>query len=92
VRGGGKTLGVRIPNNKKVLEIIKFAGVPILGPSANFHGDATPFSFEELDPNLIELADFVVKGEVKLKKPSTVLDCSTKSWRIIRKGAFKLNL
>jgi L-threonylcarbamoyladenylate synthase len=92
VRGGGETLGARIPNNEKILEIIKLAQVPILGPSANFHNKPTPFSFEELDSGLVKLVDFVIKGEAKLKKPSTVLDCSVRPWRIMREGAIKVNL
>lgn len=92
VRGGGSTIGCRIPNNKQILKIIEKAGVPILGPSANFHGESTPFSFEELDPKLTEKVEFVVKGEVSLKKPSTVIDCSVNPWRILRQGAIDLNL
>lgn len=92
VRGGGDTIGCRIPNNEKILKIIKESGVPILGPSANFHGEVTPFSFEELDAKLVEQVDFVVKGKVALKKPSTVVDCSVAPWRILRLGAIDLNL
>src|SRR5947208_264355 len=33
VRGGGETLGVRMPNHKTILDIIEQVGVPILGPS-----------------------------------------------------------
>ncbi|MEX2012887.1 MAG: L-threonylcarbamoyladenylate synthase, partial [Candidatus Levyibacteriota bacterium] len=32
VRGGGNTIGIRMPSNETILSIIEKAGVPILGP------------------------------------------------------------
>ncbi len=90
VRGGRDTLGVRMPNHPIALEIISQVGVPILGPSANFHGDKTPFSFEELDPELVRLVDYVVSGECVSKQVSTVIDCSVNPWKILRQGAITL--
>ena len=87
VRGGGTTLGVRAPNNKKILGIIKKVGVPILGTSANFHGEKTPYRFEDLNPELVKLADYVIPGETYLKQLSTVIDCSKKPWTILRLGS-----
>lgn len=92
VRGGGSTIGIRIPNHKTILDIIKGVGVPILGPSANFHGKKTPYSVQDLNPELVKLVDYVVSGETIMKKSSTVVDCSTKPWKIIRKGALKIDL
>lgn len=92
VRGGGDTLGVRMPNHEIALEIIKSIGVPILGPSANFADDTTPYAFSDLDPKLVELVDYPIEGEVTSKKSSTVIDCSTKPWRILREGAVKIEL
>lgn len=87
VRGGKEMHGVRIPNHKTTLEIIKGVGVPILGPSANFHGEPTPFRFEDLDPELIKLVDYVVPGECHQKEASTVIDTTVSPWKIIRQGA-----
>jgi len=92
VRGNSNNLGVRIPDNDITLSIIKKVGVGVLGPSANFHGAKTPYNFEDLDPELVSLVDFVVNGECKLKQASTVVDCSVKPWQIIREGAVKLSL
>lgn len=86
VRGGTETIGLRMPNHPDVLEIIKNIGVPILGPSANFHGNATPFTVEELDSKLIKLVDFVLPGECRLKQASTVIDCTLSPAKILRQG------
>lgn len=92
VTGGTNTIGLRMPNNKTILEIIKKVGVPVLGPSANFHSEDTPFRFEDLNKELLKLVDFVVNGEVILKQASTVIDCSKKPYRILRKGAININI
>jgi len=92
VRGGGTTMGVRMPNHAMTLSLIAGLGVPMLGPSANFHGEATPQRFSDLNPELVKLVDFVVKGECGLKKASTVIDCSVKPWRILREGAVELQV
>ena len=91
IRGNGKTLGVRMPDHKIALELIRNTGVPILGPSANFHGEKTPYKFEDLNPDLVKLADLVLTGEASnLGKVSTVLDCSISPWKIIRQGAIRI--
>lgn len=92
VRGGGLTVGIRMPNHKIVLELIDKLGVPILGPSANFAGEKTPYKYEDLDPELIKKVDFVLKGETSQGNVSTVIDCSATPWKILREGAVKLNL
>lgn len=90
VRGGGDTLGVRMPDHSIALELIKGTGVPILGSSANFAGGKTPYYFEDLDTELVKLVDFVVPGECKIKEPSTVIDCTVEPWKVLRQGAIKL--
>jgi len=91
VRGGGQTLGVRIPDSEVIRAIIARVGVPILGPSANFSGGKTPFKFEDLDPGIVNLVDYVLNIEVSSEKnASTVVDCTKKPWKILRKGAVKI--
>ena len=92
VRGKGNNLGVRMPDHEVALEIIKGVGVPLLGPSANFHGEVTPFIFEELDTELIKLVDYVVPGECRSKQASTVIDCSVTPWKILRQGVINLSI
>lgn len=92
VRGGGSTLGVRIPNHPIARSIIRNLGIPILGPSANFAGEHTQYSFKDLNPELIKLVDYVVPGECTIKEASTVIDCSITPWKILRQGAIKITL
>ncbi|MEK7118937.1 MAG: L-threonylcarbamoyladenylate synthase [Patescibacteria group bacterium] len=90
IRGGGDSVGLRMPNHEVALKIIKAVGVPILGPSANFHGDPTPYRFEDIDPELAKLVDFVVPGICLVKQASTVVDCTDQPYAILRQGAVKL--
>ena len=90
IRGGGETIGIRMPNHTDLRTVISEVGVPILGPSANIHGKETPFSFEDLDPALVKLVDFVLPGICKGKQASTVVDCTVDPYKIIRQGAVEL--
>jgi L-threonylcarbamoyladenylate synthase len=92
VRGGRETVGVRIPNHSIILEIIKNSGIPVLGPSANLHGENTPFELKDLEPKLVSLVDYVVKGECSVKQASTVVDCTKTPWKILRQGAMQVKI
>jgi L-threonylcarbamoyladenylate synthase len=100
IRGGNNTIGLRQPGSETALALIRGAGVPILGPSANFHGDPTPYTFESLDSELTKLVDYVVPaspdagqggpGEGKVGNVSTVVDTTTSPASLVRQGAVTL--
>lgn len=90
IRGAGATVGLRMPNHQTALDLIGGVGVPILGPSANFHGDPTPYRMEDLNPELIALVEGVVAGVCTVKQASTVVDATVRPPRIIRQGAVTL--
>jgi L-threonylcarbamoyladenylate synthase len=92
VRGGKDTVGIRMPDHTLTLEIISQTGVPLLGPSANFHGQPTPYDRRDLDPELVSLVDFVVSGSCPVKNTSTVADSTGDQFRIIRQGALTIDL
>ena len=92
VSGPSQKIGFRMPDHKETLSMIDAVGVPIVGTSANFHGEPSPKSYEELDPKLQDLVDFVVKGECKNGIESTVIDTTVDPPKIIRQGAVKINI
>lgn len=82
-----KTIGLRIPNNNIALSIIKTLGHPIL--SASFPGDVIE---DYTDPEIIyehwgKQIDMVVDGGIGGIIPSTVVDCTTDHYEVIRQGA-----
>jgi L-threonylcarbamoyladenylate synthase len=91
IRADGETVGIRMPNHKTILEIIQEVGVPVLGSSANFHGEKTPYSLGDLDQELVKLVDYVVEGECAVGQASTVVDCSMDPYVIIRQGAIQIS-
>lgn len=92
VRGGGDSLGVRIPNHHVTRVLIRQVGIPILGPSANFHSEKTPYTFEDINPQLASLVDYVLPGKTKGLKASTVIDCTNDKWKILRQGEIHVHL
>lgn len=90
VRSGTDTLALRLPMHADIRNVIKQVGVPIIATSANFSGDATPYSILEVNKELISKVDFVLDGECTFKKESTIIDCTVKPWKIIRRGAVEI--
>lgn len=90
IRGDGDAVGIRMPDHETILTIIAEVGVPIIGSSANFHGAPTPYRIEDFDPDLMKLVDGVVPGVCKVGIASTVVDCTTDPYTIIREGTVTL--
>ncbi len=77
---------MRIPNNKIALSIIETLGHPIL--SASFPGDNVE---DYTDPEIIyenwsNQIDMVVDGGIGGIVPSTVIDCTTDEYILLRQG------
>jgi len=82
-----KTIGLRIPDNNIALSIIKTLGHPIL--SASFPGENVE---DYTDPEIIyehwgNQIDMVIDGGIGGITPSTVIDCTTDEFTLVRQGA-----
>ncbi len=80
------TIGLRIPDNTICSEILETLGNPLL--SASLPGETTE---EYTDPEIIyekfgKLVDFVIDGGPGGVVPSTIIDCTSDDWTIIRQG------
>lgn len=89
-----KTVGVRIPDNKIVLEIIQELGRPIVTTSVH---DADELLEYTTDPELIyekyrDFADIVIDGGYGNNEPTTIVDCTGDEIEIIRQGIGILEL
>jgi len=81
-----RTVGVRIPDNKIVMEIVRALGQPIVTTSANVSGDET-----YQDPGLIaddwgKVLDIVVDGGLLYGEPSTVISLRNDDIEVLRQG------
>ena len=90
-----KTVGIRIPNNPIIMDIVLELGRPIVTTSVRDGGDD---EIEYItDPELIhekfrDFADLVVDGGMGNIDPSTIVDCTEGEPVIIRQGLGELRL
>ncbi|WP_353990118.1 L-threonylcarbamoyladenylate synthase [Pediococcus argentinicus] len=88
VTGGLKTAAFRNPANAATIELIKTAGVPLVGPSANTSGKPSPTRPEHVMHDLDgKIAGVLDDGETKIGVESTVIDMSGAVPTILRPGA-----
>jgi len=82
-----KEIGIRIPDNKIVLELMQYLDAPIISTSLN-NSDVTEYF---IDPNIIESefeykVDYLLDGGLGDGVGSTVLDCTSGDVEILREG------
>ncbi|MFN5147775.1 MAG: L-threonylcarbamoyladenylate synthase [Flavobacteriia bacterium] len=90
-----KEIGIRIPNNKIILEIVQMLGNPIATTSLHNQDDeildyfTDPSAiFERLDNDV----DLIIDGGYGHLEASTVIDCTSGTPEIIRQGIGILDL
>jgi len=87
-----KTVGIRIPDNKICLALVKELGNPIISTSV-YKPDESLYN----DPNEIEerfgkQLDLVIDGGVIIAEHSSIIDLSDDAPRVIRKGKGDVSL
>jgi L-threonylcarbamoyladenylate synthase len=88
VSGGGKTVGVRMPDNNILRRLIELSGVPLASTSANISAGKSAASLKEVPADLIEGADVVLDGgSCELGKESTVIEVKNSKIKILREAA-----
>jgi len=88
-----KTVGIRVPNNNIAREIVTLLGNPILSTSIRDDDEVIEYA---TDPELIhekyeDLVDLVIDGGFGGNQASTVVDCTSGDFEIIREGKGELN-
>lgn len=87
-KGSKKTVGIRIPDNNIILEIVRQLGQPILTTSLKEDDEIMEYA---TDPDMIheeykDLVDLVIDGGYGGYIPSTVIDCTGDEPELIREG------
>jgi len=86
--GGGSRIGIRIPDNRTCLELLKLCGVPITSTSANISGQKNPISAQEVYENFGDKLDLIIDGGASPSRtPSTVVLVKHDNVTLIREGA-----
>jgi tRNA threonylcarbamoyl adenosine modification protein (Sua5/YciO/YrdC/YwlC family) len=89
-----KTVGIRIPDNNIVLEIVRELGRPIVTTSIHDPDEIIEYT---TDPELIhekysDFADAVIDGGYGNNEASTIVDCTGDEIEIVRQGLGILEL
>lgn len=87
-----KTVGIRVPDNNIIREIVAQLGNPVLSTSVKDENDEIEYT---TNPELIhekwqDFAEIVIDGGIGGIVPSTVVDCTTGDPVIIRQGKGEL--
>jgi len=82
------TIAVRAPNHQVALALLDSLGEPIASSSANLAGASPPVDADQVIEGLGDTLDLVLDGgSCQIGQPSTILDLSGESPRILRQGA-----
>ncbi|MCX6704798.1 MAG: L-threonylcarbamoyladenylate synthase [Candidatus Woesebacteria bacterium] len=90
------TLGIRIPDYKLVIDIVKKLGKPITATSANASYKKRPYKVSDILDNISDkqkgLIDLIIDaGELPHNEPSTVIDTTLDDPVTLRQGEIKLS-
>lgn len=87
-----RTIGVRIPDNPILQELVQGLGRPILTTSLRSDDEVAEYFTDpiDIDEDYGKLVDIVVDGGIGGNTPSTVLDCTGDEITILRQGAGQL--
>ncbi|WP_277291078.1 L-threonylcarbamoyladenylate synthase [Streptococcus orisratti] len=86
INSGLSTIGFRLPNHPKTLELIKKTG-PLIGPSANISGQESGKVFLQIQQQFSEMVSGFEDDNALTGLDSTILDLSGEKARILRQGA-----
>ena len=91
-KGKKKTVGIRVPNNNIIREIVKELGNPIFSSSVHDKDEILAYT---TDPELIQeewgdQVDIVIDGGIGDNEVSTIIDCTGDEIKIIREGKGEL--
>lgn len=80
------TVGLRMPDDKSVIELMQRVGSPIAATSANLSNGLSVRSINELDSDFAPGVERLICASGKASSASTVVDCTGTSPAILRAG------
>jgi L-threonylcarbamoyladenylate synthase len=90
VTNGFDTIGIRMPDDPWILELIKEVDCALLVPSANLSGEPPATDSDEVLRQLDGRIDAVVLGKSGAQLASTIIDTRMEDIKIIRQGKLTL--
>ncbi len=88
VTAGLDTIGIRMPKNPGILEVIKRTGFPIAAPSANISGSPSPTEAFHVETDMAGRIPLILDGgHTEYGLESTVCDLTGETPLVLRPGA-----
>ena len=85
---GTKTVGLRLPDDEDVRNLVRTCGGALTATTANTSGEPPARTAKEVEQYFPQGIDLIVDGGVvTADQPSTVLDVSAGKARLLREGA-----
>lgn len=86
VTHGTGVIGIRVTSDPTTSLLLTYTGKPLLAPSANHSGEKPAMSSDEVHEIFKDELDYIVEGKALGGLPSTILDLTGETYRIVREG------
>ena len=83
-------IGVRVPENKEALELLRYLGKPLLVPSANRADQKPAMNDQEVKAIFNDEVKVIIPGRSIGGLPSTIIDLTGEEIKLIRLGPISL--
>ncbi len=83
-----KTIGIRVPDNLIIREIVKELGNPVMSTSVYDDDSIIEYTTDSeiIHERYKDIVDIVIDGGYGGNQPSTVIDCVNDSFNVVRQG------
>ena len=79
-------IGIRVPTNIEARILLDMVSIPLLVPSANKSGSKPALNSDEVKQIFGQELNFVMSGKAKGEVPSTIVDLTKESPKVVRPG------
>ncbi len=94
MKADNDTIALRVPDHVQLLQLLdRFDG--LFSTSANSAGEPVPRSIEQVDSDMVNFVNCIVRNDEHTKQttamlPSTIIDCTSDRLIVVRQGAFSI--
>ena len=90
VTNGLDTIGIRIPDDEMILDIIEKLGKPLLVTSANLSNTPSLKNYTDVYDELNGRIDAIVKKDARSELASTIIDATGEKFKVLREGKIRI--
>lgn len=88
----GEKLGIRVPDDPWLQELLRTIGKPIYSTSVNISGEPSLLNFDDIYLLFGERVALCVKGfDVQGTTPSTLIDATVLPYKLLRQGSYDIS-